>query len=75
MMWFKVSEWQKETVESVSDEDAGAGLKAAFKTLMGETNEKLSPGANDVYRAFYPDVMAAVSIQKYKQTRRANERF
>mgnify|MGYP006915416764 CR=1 FL=1 len=40
--WWKMFEFQRPVIESVSDADAGKGLKAAFQYFSGEDVDELT---------------------------------
>lgn len=54
--WWKMFYHQRAAIESVSDEDAGAGLKAAFRYFDGEdiSHENLTPQAFTVFCVIRP---------------------
>ena len=54
--WWKMFYHQRAAIESVSDEDAGAGLKAAFRYFDGEdiAPESLTPQAFTVFCVIRP---------------------
>ena len=54
--WWKMFYHQRAAIESVSDEDAGAGLKAAFRYFDGEdiATESLTPQAFTVFCVIRP---------------------
>ncbi len=54
--WWKMFSHQRAAVESVSDEAAGSGLKAAFRYFDGEeiSPEELSPQAFTVFCVIRP---------------------
>ncbi len=68
-MWFKVMGFQKKYIESVSDEDAGAGLKAALRMLAGEPIGELAPDAKRVFKGFEPRIMIALDIERCRKER------
>ena len=68
-MWFKVMGFQKKYIESVSDEDAGAALKAALRMLAGEPIGELAPDAKRVFKGFEPRIMIALDIERCRKER------
>ena len=54
--WWKMLDFQRPLIESVSDADAGKGLKAAFRYFAGEDVEDclLSQGARSVFFMMRP---------------------
>ena len=68
-MWFKVMSWQKSMIDSVSDADAGAGLKGVLRHLTGDPVGELSADAMKVYQAFKPRVMIALDIERCRKER------
>ena len=66
-MWFKVWDWQKRFFDEVSDEEAGAGIKAALRLLTGEPVGVLSDGALKVYRRLERGVLIAREIDRARK--------
>lgn len=54
--WWKMFEFQRPVIESVSDADAGKGLKAAFQYFSGEDVDELTltQGAFSVFSVIRP---------------------
>ena len=54
--WWKMFCHQRAAIESISDEDVGSGLKAAFRYFDGETIEakELTPSAFTVFCVMRP---------------------
>lgn len=54
--WWKMFSHQRAAIESVSDEDAGSGLKAAFRYFDGETiaQDELTSQAFTVFCVIRP---------------------
>ena len=66
--WWKMLYHQRAAVESVSDEDAGMGLKAAFRYFDGEEldPETLTPQAFTVFCVMRPYIDE--SIRNYEES-------
>lgn len=70
--WFKMFRHQRPVIESVSDADAGAGLKLAFRYFDGENieetdNSDISASAFTVFCVIRPYIDEAIS--DYEQRR------
>lgn len=54
--WWKMFYHQRAAIESVTNEDAGRGLKAAYKYFDGEeiSNDEMTPGAFTVFCIIKP---------------------
>lgn len=54
--WWKMLYFQRATIESISNEDAGSGLKAAFRYFDGEeiTPDELTPQAFTAFCVMKP---------------------
>lgn len=54
--WWKMFEFQRPVIESVSDADAGKGLKAAFQYFSGEDVDELTltQGSFSVFSVIRP---------------------
>ena len=59
--WWKMFRNQRAAIESVSDADAGSGLKAAFKYFDGEEVGTLTQGAFTVLCVIRPYMDEAMS--------------
>lgn len=79
--WWKMLYHQRAAISSVSDADAGRGLKAAFAYFDGEdiNSEELTPGAFTVFCVIRPyidesirDFEASVQNGKKGGTKRWN---
>ena len=74
--WWKMFYHQRPAIDSVSDADAGQGLKAAFRYFDGEKTDmhELSPGAFTVFSVMKGCIDEAISDYATKVENGRNSR-